>query len=37
MPPVKERIRDTRGHAGDGDAHNILNQKKQGGACRNMG
>jgi hypothetical protein len=29
---MKEHIRDMRGHAGDGDAHNILNQKKQGGA-----
>ena len=27
-PPVKERIRDTRGHADDGDARNIINGKK---------
>ena len=29
LPPLKERIRDTRGHADDGDARNILNKKKQ--------
>ena len=28
LPPVKERIRDTRGHADDGDARNVLNKKK---------
>ena len=25
--PVKDRLRDTRGNAHDGDAHNVLNQK----------
>ena len=26
--PVRERIRDTRGHAGDGDARNIINGRR---------
>ena len=25
VTPVKERVRDTRGHAGDGDARNVIN------------
>ena len=32
LTPVKEHIWDTHGHASDGDAHNVLNKKKQGGA-----
>ena len=31
LTPIKERIRDTRGHADDGDARNVLNQKKWDG------
>ena len=26
--PARERLHDTRGHAGDGDAHNIINGRK---------
>ena len=26
--PVRERIRDTRGHAGDGDARNVINGRR---------
>ena len=29
--PAKDRVHDTRGHAGDGDAHNVPNKKKQDG------
>ena len=32
LPPAKERLRDTRGNAYNGDARNILNQKKKDGA-----
>ena len=32
LTPVKERVRDTRGHASTGDARNVIDQKKQGGA-----
>ena len=31
--PVKDRLRDTRGNAHDGDARNVLNQKKEDGAA----
>ena len=31
--PVKDRLRDTRGNAHDGDAYNVLNQKKEDGAA----
>jgi len=34
MPPVKERIRDTRGLVGDDDARNVHNKKKQDGVAR---
>jgi len=32
LTPVKDRLRDTRGNAHDGDTRNILNQKKKDGA-----
>jgi len=32
LTPVKNRLRDTRGNANDGDARNIINQKKEDGA-----
>ena len=31
--PVKDRLRDTRGNAHDGNARNVLNQKKEDGAA----
>ena len=34
LPPVRERLQDTRGNANDGDARNILNHKKRDGAMR---
>jgi hypothetical protein len=33
LPPIKDRILDTRGNDNDGDARNILNQKKRDGAA----
>ena len=33
LTPVKDRLRDTRGNAHDGDARNVLNQKKEDGAA----
>ena len=33
LTPVKDRLRDTCGNAHDGDAHNVLNQKKEDGAA----
>ena len=33
LPPAKERLRNMRGNAYDGDARNILNQKKKDGAA----
>ena len=32
LTPVKDRLRDTRGNAHDGDARNVLNQKREDGA-----
>ena len=32
-PPTKERIQDTRGHAGNSDARNIINGKKYNPRC----
>jgi len=32
LTPVKDRLRDTHGNAHDGDARNVLNQKKKDGA-----
>ena len=32
LTPARDRLQDTRDSAHDGDAHNILNQKKKDGA-----
>ena len=33
LTPVKDRLRDTRGNAHNGDTRNVLNQKKKDGAA----
>ena len=33
LTPVKDRLRDTCGNSHDGDARNVLNQKKENGAA----